>query len=453
MREKYSALIQNLLQRKISLEAYQCFLKYQENTLFRKLTESLKQQQIDLKTYQVFLELLQEVLSRKEPISVTEASENNKNKELLEAIGIKLLEEKKLDLSELNGILNSFQKRPFSLDGFLQELLKKRKIKIEDFIALRLGNCEPLSEEETQYRLKPLNTGGFEFYLLSSESNQQFGKYEILEELGRGGMGIVYKAYHPDLKRIVALKVLRARNQATETSKKRFLQEVKTLAKLEHPGIIQILDSGEEEGELYYVMEYVDGVPFSEKEIKTYPIREKVIFIQKTLEALSYVHQQGMIHRDIKLDNIFRTNTGEPKLGDFGLAKELHLEQESSEKLTQSGVLLGTPQYMAPEQARGDLEGIDERSDLYALGVCLYKLMTRNYPHEGGTLHQLLDKILSEEPKIPSKWNSDIHKDLDAIVLKSLEKEPSKRYQSALDFGADLERFLNGYPVQARETS
>lgn len=285
----------------------------------------------------------------------------------------------------------------------------------------------------------------------SKTSKKIFGKYELLEELARGGMGVIYKARHLELDQIYALKVILSGHFASPEDIARFHQEAKLTAKLRHPNIVQVYDSGEEKGQHYLTMELIEGQTLKQCIEKKMPIRQGLRLFQKILEGLQTAHEQHIIHRDLKPANIFVTHDGEPKIGDFGLAKEIRSTQDSHQ-LTQTGQILGTPAYMSPEQAMGANQDSDARADIYSIGACLYELLTQRCTFKADTLHELLYKIVSEEPKAPSQFNKNIHRDLDTIVLKSLEKSKEKRYRSAKEFQEDIERFLNGYPILARPT-
>lgn len=281
---------------------------------------------------------------------------------------------------------------------------------------------------------------------------KRFGQYEVLEKLAQGAMGIVFKVRHIELKQICALKVIISGEHASEEAIQRFYQEAKTAAKIKHPNIIQILDMGQEGSEHFFVMEYVEGKTLEQCIEDGLSVKEGVQLLKKSLDALHSAHQQGIIHRDLKPSNIFVTAKKEPKIGDFGLAKDLSRDSRS-QQLTQSGVILGTPAYMPPEQAMGETSKLDARTDIYAMGVCLYQILTARLPFEGSTLHELFYKLVNDEVVPPSKWNSSVAKDLDTITLKALEKVRTKRYQSAKMFALDLDRFLRGYPIQARAVS
>lgn len=286
-----------------------------------------------------------------------------------------------------------------------------------------------------------------------SLTGQSFGHYEILEKLAQGGMGIVYKVRHKKLNQIYALKVIIAGEDASEKSIARFHREACTTAKLKHPHIVQVVDMGQKGQQHYFVMEFVEGTTLDKLILENISWQEGLLVLKKALDGLHYAHTQGIIHRDLKPNNILVTSTGEPKISDFGLAKDASVLTVSQQPLTQSGVVLGTPLYMSPEQATGEMYAIDTRSDIYSMGVCLYQLLTRRFPFEAASAHELFYKIISEEIILPSRWESSVPKDLEAIVCKALEKNRAYRYQTAKAFALDIERFLNGEPVYARNRS
>lgn len=346
---------------------------------------------------------------------------------------IKRFQEKQIPLQAYTSYLDLCFRFPYES---LSARLKKQGIVLEHYLDY-LENSEKKRQIPSP------------FLVQAQASSKKYGPYLVLEELGRGGMGAVYKAYHPELQRIVALKVLLAGSQASEQAQKRFLREIEVMAKLQHEGIVQIYDSGETQGEFYLTMEYIEGTSLLKK-LEEFTVREKIESIHQVLEALDYAHQQGIIHRDLKLENILVTAENKTKIADFGLAKWSEESIERQEKLTHRGILLGTALYMAPEQARGATEEIDAQSDLYAIGVCLYYLMTQKYPFTASTLNQLLAHILQKEVLPPSQIVSKVHPDLEAIILKALEKEKSQRYQNATLFAKDLRSFLEGTPVEAQ---
>jgi serine/threonine protein kinase/Tfp pilus assembly protein PilF len=289
-------------------------------------------------------------------------------------------------------------------------------------------------------------TGSFQ-----EELPSHFGQYEVLEKIATGGMGIVYKVLHPKLNLAYALKSIRVEEQEKEGIA-RFEREAQTIAKLKHSGIVNIIDFGQENSRHYLVMEFVEGQTLAQTiESGELSIVEGVTIIQKALEALHYAHEQGVLHRDLKPDNLFITKEGLPKIGDFGLAKDRNFDKAS--KLTRSGVIMGTPAYMSPEQAEGRLEELTVRSDVYSMGICLYEVLAGICPFEGRTLSELFYKITTQEIEVPSKKRSEIPRELDTIVLKATRKKSYKRYRTAKAFAEDLEHFLKGEPILARPQS
>ena len=275
------------------------------------------------------------------------------------------------------------------------------------------------------------------------------GSYEILEKIGEGGMGIVFKVRHRELHSIYAMKLISSGKETSEEDIQRFRQEAQIMAKLKHPGIVQVIDFREEGGQYYLIMELLEGTTLDERIKQKISIRKGVEILKKVLEAMQYAHSQGVIHRDIKPENIFVTASGEAKIGDFGLAKTRTLDS-ASQKLTKTGALIGTPEYMSPEQLSGNPKELNAKTDIYSTGVCLYQLLTSHCPFESKSLQQLLYQILYEDPALPSKLNPKVHADLDTIVFKALEKTKLKRYTRASDFAEDLGRFLEGYPILAK---
>ncbi|MBI3724707.1 protein kinase [bacterium] len=271
-----------------------------------------------------------------------------------------------------------------------------------------------------------------------------FGPYEILAELGRGGMGVVYKARHPALDRIVALKVLIAGQMASATQMKRFQREAELAGKLKHPSIVQIHDVGQIGNYQYFTMDYIEGSPLSEKvKRRDVPVRQAIEIARDMALALAHAHAQGVIHRDVKPANIIIDKAGAPFITDFGLAKEF-LDTQS--KLTRTGAAVGTPFYMSPEQSQGNVE---PASDVYSLGVVLFEMLTFELPFTAKTQIELTRKILFEEPPRPTSFEPAIDADVETIVLKTLRKEPSERY-TAEELAQDLKRYLAGEAIRAR---
>ena len=269
------------------------------------------------------------------------------------------------------------------------------------------------------------------------------GRYQILEQIGQGGMGVVYKALHRDLNRVFALKVLKAGEMTSADAIKRF--QARLAAKLNHPNIVAVHDAGEESSIHFIAMEYIEGEPLSARLIaRRERTRDALVLMEKVVRALAYAHREGVIHRDLKPANIMIDPAGEPHVMDFGLAKQAF----EGSLLTRSGAFLGTPFYMAPEQIRG--EPVDARSDLYTLGVILYESLTGRLPHTGQNDAETFNRIAHHDPLPPRELNSKIHPDLQTVCLKALEKDPAQRYPTADAFAEDLRRHLDGEPIQAR---
>jgi serine/threonine-protein kinase len=271
--------------------------------------------------------------------------------------------------------------------------------------------------------------------------------YDILGELGRGGMGVVYKARQQKLNRLVALKMVLSGAHAGPEQLARFYTEAEAVAHLQHPNIVQIYEVGEHDGLPYFSLEYVDGGSLDKKIAGTpQPIRAAAQMVETLAVAMSCAHLHGIIHRDLKPANVLLTKDGTPKITDFGLAKKL--EGDSSQ--TKSGTLMGTPSYMAPEQARGDTREIGALADVYALGVILYESLTGRTPFVGTSVLDTLQQVRTQEPVPPSRLRPTVPRDLETVCLKCLQKEPQKRYPSAEALAQDLHRFLAGEPIKAR---
>ncbi|MHB1426347.1 MAG: WD40 repeat domain-containing serine/threonine protein kinase [Gemmataceae bacterium] len=271
--------------------------------------------------------------------------------------------------------------------------------------------------------------------------------YEILGELGRGGMGVVYKAHHKSLNRIVALKMILAGAHASVEQRVRFRGEAEAAAGLQHPNIVGVYEVGEHDHRPYFSLEYVEGCCLREV-ISDYPARpvNAAGLVEQLAHAVHYAHQRGIVHRDLKPANILLTRGGTPKITDFGLAKRL----ENDSGHTRSGDILGTPSYMAPEQAAGRVKEIGTWTDTYALGAILYEMLTGVPPFEAATTLDILNQVLSVEPVSLVRRNPRVPRDLATICWKCLEKEPRKRYSSAAALADDLQRFREGRPIAAR---
>lgn len=279
---------------------------------------------------------------------------------------------------------------------------------------------------------------------------EEFGEYELLGEIARGGMGVVFKARQRKLKRIVALKMILAGNLADAEDIRRFYAEAEAAAALDHPNIVPVYEVGEYRGQHYFSMGYVEGQSLADK-IADHPLsaRDAAQMMKQVAESVEYAHQHGVIHRDLKPANVLLDGQGQPKITDFGLAKRTEAEAE----LTHTGQIMGTPSYMSPEQVSGDSRQVGPRSDVFAMGGMLYCLLTGRPPFQAPTLLDLLKQVKHQEPVSPRRLTSNLPVDLETICLKCLAKEPGRRYQSAKEFAEDLDRFLKGMPVVARPVS
>jgi serine/threonine-protein kinase len=274
--------------------------------------------------------------------------------------------------------------------------------------------------------------------------------YEVESLLGRGGMGIVFRARHLKLNRLVALKMALGGAYAEPRERLRFQREAEAVAALRHPNIVQVYDVGDSDGQLYFTMEYVEGGSLAAKVAGTsQPIDQAVQWSATMARAVQEAHARGIIHRDLKPGNVLLTADGAPKITDFGLARRL----ESGAQLTQSGVPLGTPCYMSPEQAQGRAHAIGTSVDVYALGAILYELLTGRPPFLGETAAGTLQQVITQDPVAPSRLNPKVPRDLETICLKCLQKAPAHRYATALELAEDLGRYQRGEPITARPVS
>ena len=277
----------------------------------------------------------------------------------------------------------------------------------------------------------------------------ELGDYELLEEVGRGGQGVVFRARQKSLNRTVALKVISLGQWASKAHLKRFRREAEAAASFEHPGIVPIHEVGERDGSCYFSMKFIEGGQLDEV-VRREPmsIRRAVELIAKVARTVHYAHEHGILHRDIKPGNILLDQKGEPHLTDFGLARLV----ETESTVTRTLEVLGTPSYMAPEQAVGNNAAVSSATDVYGLGAVLYQLLTGHPPFAGGTTYETIKLLLETDPRQPRQLNPKIDRDLSTICLKCLEKDPQRRYPSALALAEDLERWLKHEPIQARRT-
>src|SRR6266576_2888021 len=305
------------------------------------------------------------------------------------------------------------------------------------------GNVDELSRENARA------TSDLKEPVRAATMLGELGDYELLEEIGRGGQGVVFRARQKNLNRIVALKVISLGQWANKAHLKRFRLEAEAAARLEHPGIVPIHEVGEGDGSCYFSMKFVEGGQLDEvTRREPMPIRRAVEFIAKVARIVHYAHEHGILHRDIKPGNILLDAKGEPHLTDFGLARLV----ESESSVTHTLDILGTPSYMAPEQAVGNNTAVSNATDVYGIGAVLYQLLTGHPPFAGGATYETIRLLLDTEPRQPRLLNPKIDRDLSTICLKCLEKDPKRRYSSALALAEDLERWLKHEPIVARHT-
>src|SRR5512143_12952 len=275
---------------------------------------------------------------------------------------------------------------------------------------------------------------------------RRLGDYELLEEVARGGMGVVFRARQLKLDRIVAVKVLRDAWLATPAQVKRFQAEAANAAKLKHPNIVPVHEVGEQDGQHFFAMDLVEGKNLAELTREgPLPPRQAAELVNKVAKAVQHAHEQGVLHRDLKPSNVLLDATGEPQVTDFGLARPM--DDESS--LTLTGQVLGTPGYIAPEQAKGS-GTVGPSADVYGLGALLFHLLTGRAPSVGASAAETLTQVLQQEPLSPRLLNPGVPVDLAAVCLKCLGKVPRERYGSAGELAADLERFLGNETTLAR---
>src|SRR5712675_1638025 len=277
----------------------------------------------------------------------------------------------------------------------------------------------------------------------------ELGDYELLEEVGRGGQGVVFRARQKSLNRTVALKVISLGQWASKAHLKRFRREAEAAASLDHPSIVPIYEVGERGGSCYFSMKLVEGGQLDDvAKRESMPIRQGAELIAKVARTVHYAHEHGILHRDIKPGNILLDAKGEPHLTDFGLARLV----ETESTVTRTLEVLGTPSYMAPEQAAGNKARLTSATDVYGLGAVFYQLLTGHPPFAGGTTYETIRLVLDTEPRQPRLLNPKVDRDLTTICLKCLEKDPQRRYSSALALAEDLERWLKHEPIRARRT-
>lgn len=353
------------------------------------------------------------------------------------------------------------QRRKSAMDASTQGL------KIERFESTQGWGISTANEPSTQRDLDPshgtdsptmayeqgddaedfTDEGSFPDAGVTESSPRRFRDYELLEEIARGGMGVVYRARQIKLNRIVALKMILSGQFASGDEIRRFYQEAESAATLEHPGIVPIFEVGEYRHRHYFSMGYVEGGSLAQR-LRQGPLaeREAAQLMAQVADAVQYAHEQGIVHRDLKPGNILLTPQGMPKVTDFGLAARV----EGGHELTTTGQIIGTPAYMPPEQAMGKVNEVGPLSDVYALGAVLYTLLSGRPPFQAASLVETIRQIIERDPPSPRVLNPGISRDLETICLKCLEKNPGNRYASAGELAEELRRFLAGEPIRAR---
>jgi serine/threonine-protein kinase len=274
--------------------------------------------------------------------------------------------------------------------------------------------------------------------------------YDVLEVLGRGGMGVVYKARQASLNRLVALKMILSGVHAGPQELARFRTEAEAAARLQHPNIVQVYEIGTHDGRPFIVLELVDGNLAKHLAGTPLPARQAAQWLETLARAVHYAHQRGIVHRDLKPANVLLNRDGILKITDFGMAK---IVAGRAAGQTQSGAVLGTPSYMAPEQAAGKTRQIEPATDVYGLGAILYELLTGRPPFQAATVQETLDQVRLHEPLPPSRLQAKVPRDLETTCLTCLQKEPARRYASAEALAEDLRAFLGGEPIRSRPAS
>ena len=283
----------------------------------------------------------------------------------------------------------------------------------------------------------------------TSVAPRRVGDYELLEELGRGGMGVVYLARQMNLNRQLAVKMILRGPLASQGDRERFLAEAQAAARLDHVGIVPVYQVGEEGGRMYFSMKYIKGPTLSDLlQAGPLPPQTAAQLLAKVCRAIDFAHQSGVLHRDLKPSNILIDEDGEPHVTDFGLAKRI----TDPHNMTNSGAVVGTPAYMSPEQAAGN-RSVGPISDVYSLGAILYHMLTGQPPFQAASPVDAVMKVLEQDPVPPRQLNRGVDRDLELIAVRCLQKPPDLRYDSAGALAADLEAFLNHEPIAARKAA
>ncbi len=301
-----------------------------------------------------------------------------------------------------------------------------------------------------QMEIRPEKDDWYESETNSNPKVRYIGDYELLSEIARGGMGVVYKARQTNLNRVVALKMILAGQLALDEEVQRFRTEAEAAANLDHPGIVPIYEIGQHEGQHFFSMGFVDGCSLADR-VRNGPLppNEAAELTKKIAEAIAFAHSRNVIHRDLKPANVLLDQNGEPKVTDFGLARKT----DNDSGMTRTGAVMGTPSYMPPEQAAGKTSEVGPLSDVYSLGAILYCLLTGRPPFQAANPLDTLLQVMEREPVSVSTINPEIQRDLETICHKCLQKEPAKRYTSTQELAEDLGRWLRGEPITARAVS
>ncbi|BBM87250.1 protein kinase domain-containing protein [Candidatus Uabimicrobium amorphum] len=320
----------------------------------------------------------------------------------------------------------------------LAQALLQRNLVEKTLLEKALSKCNEQKLHLSQFLVQHKILSAAQMAEIFQKQTTQFGKYTVIDELARGGMGVVYRAKSTDFDRIVVLKTLLSHSDNTAVLLKRFLKEAQAVAALSHPNIVQLYDYGEQNGIPYFTMQYVPGSNFDDFIFANNDLEACIKILLKVSHALHYAHETGIVHRDMKPGNILLDKNNEPYIADFGLAK---IEDKTS-SLTQTGNVIGTPFYLSPEQALGHRKRITKSTDIYALGVILYQILTKQYPFEADNLSLLLRKIDTEVPIAPQKINHQVPKQLNYLCLKAISKRIEHRHATALEFAEDLQQYL-----------